>query len=161
MSDKNEDSEHDSDSQENSNTKLTPGNLLAFGSINLTFSLILKKQELKQYKIQFDSLKSLEDIKFLIKHKKLAKRVDISSKNDVMNILLNINKSAKKLLKIGYVSYKKINYKEEQEDFKDFEIQLESGDSLYFMSDGIKDQTNPEREKFKNKYKYVEILCTK
>ena len=38
-----------------------------------------------------------------------------------------------------------------EEDFKDFEIQLESGDSLYFMSDGIKDQTNPEREKFKNK----------
>ena len=38
-----------------------------------------------------------------------------------------------------------------EEDFKDFEIQLESGDSLYFMSDGIKDKTNPEREKFKNK----------
>lgn len=38
-----------------------------------------------------------------------------------------------------------------EEDFKDFEMQLESGDSLYFMSDGIKDQTNPEREKFKNK----------
>ena len=137
MSDKNEDSEHDSDSQENSNTKLTPGNLLAFGSVNLTFSLILKKQDLKQYKIQFDSLKSLEDIKFLIKHKKLAKRVDISSKNDVMNILLNINKSAKKLLKIGYVSYKKINYKEDQEDFKDFVEKVTKLNGLYLTSSDV------------------------
>ena len=38
-----------------------------------------------------------------------------------------------------------------EEDFQDFEIQLQSGDALYFMSDGIKDQTNPEREKFKGK----------
>lgn len=38
-----------------------------------------------------------------------------------------------------------------EEDFKDFEVQLQSGDSLYFMSDGIKDQTNPEREKFKSR----------
>ena len=38
-----------------------------------------------------------------------------------------------------------------EEDFQDFDIQLQKGDALYFMSDGIKDQTNPEREKYKSR----------
>ena len=38
-----------------------------------------------------------------------------------------------------------------EEDFQDFEIQLQKGDALYFMSDGIKDQTNPDREKYKSR----------
>lgn len=40
------------------------------------------------------------------------------------------------------------NYMHE-EDFQNFDVQLKSGDALYFMSDGIKDQTNPDKEKYK------------
>ena len=120
MTDKNDDTENESDSEENVSTKLTPGNLLAFGSLNLTFTLTLKKPDIKKYKIKFDTLKTLQDLKFILEHKKFIKRIEITSPNSVMNILLNINKSAKKVLKIGYVSYKKISFKEDQEDFKDF-----------------------------------------
>ena len=134
MSDKEEDSEKDSDSQENQSTKLTPGNLLSFGSLNLTFTITLKKQDIKKYKIKFDSLKTLEDVKFIIKHKKFIKQVDITCKSNVMNILLNINKSAKKLLKIGYVSYSKIIYKEDQEEFKDFIEKVTQFNGLYLAS---------------------------
>lgn len=38
-----------------------------------------------------------------------------------------------------------------EEDFQSFDIQLQKGDALYFMSDGIKDQTNPEGEKLKSR----------
>lgn len=40
------------------------------------------------------------------------------------------------------------NYIREKE-FTSQEIQLQKGDALFFMSDGIKDQTNPDLEKFK------------
>ena len=137
MSDKEEESENDSDSQENSSTKLTRGNLLAFGSLNLTFTLILNKQDLKKYKIKFDSLKTLEDLKFITNHKSFIKRVELSSKSDVMNILLIMNKSAKKILKIGYVSYKKIVFKEEQENFKNFVEKVTKLNGIYLTSSGV------------------------
>ena len=117
---KEEDSEKDSDSQESAKPILSPGNLLAFGSINLIFTLPLQKHDIKKYKIKFDTLKALEDIKFITKHDRFLKRVDITTKTNVMDILLQINKSAKKMLKIGYISYNKMVFKENQEIFKDF-----------------------------------------
>jgi len=36
-----------------------------------------------------------------------------------------------------------------EKDFTSQEIQLQKGDALFFMSDGIKDQTSPKMEKFK------------
>jgi len=134
MTDKDEDSEHDSDSQENSIPKLTPGNLLSFGSISLTFTINLKNPDLKKYKIKFDSLKTLEDINFLTKHKSFIKRVELSSNSSVMNILLNINKSAKKLLKIGYVSFKKLSFKENQEMFEEFIEKVTKINGIYLTS---------------------------
>ena len=137
MTDKDEESEQDSETQEKPSTILAPGNLLSFGSINITFSLSLKQKDMKKYKIKFDNLKALEDIKFITKHKRFAKRVELSSKDDVLNILLNINKSAKKLLKIGYISYRKIIYKEDQEIFKDFIDNVTNMNGLYLASSDI------------------------
>ena len=134
MTDKDEDSEHDSDSQENSIPKLTPGNLLSFGSISLIFTINLKKPDLKKYKIKIDSLKTLEDINFLTKHKSFIKRVELSSNSSVMNILLNINKSAKKLLKIGYISFKKLSFKENQEMFEEFIEKVTKINGIYLTS---------------------------
>ena len=103
MSDKEEgsDLEEKETDKEEKNTILSPGNLLSFGSLNLTFNLKLKKKNLKKYKINFDSLKELSDLKFILKHKRFLKKIDITSKSSVLSVLLNINKSAKKMIKIG------------------------------------------------------------
>ena len=45
---KEEESEKDSDSQESTKPILSPGKLLAFGSINLTFTLPLQKHDIKK-----------------------------------------------------------------------------------------------------------------
>ena len=139
MTEKEEDSEKGSDSQENIKPILTPGNLLAFGSINLIFTLPLEKHDIKKYKIKFDTLKTLEDIKFITKHERFLKRVDITTKTNVMDILLQINKSAKKLLKIGYISYNKIIFKENQEIFKDFIEKVTRLNGIYLASCNICD----------------------
>ena len=139
MTEKEEDSEKESDPQENIKPILTPGNLLAFGSINLIFTLPLEKHDIKKYKIKFDTLKTLEDIKFITKHERFIKRVDITTKTNVMDILLQINKSAKKLLKIGYISYNKIIFKENQEIFKDFIEKVTRLNGIYLASCNICD----------------------
>ena len=51
-----------------------------------------------------------------------------------MNILLNINKSAKKLLKIGYVSFKKLSFKENQEIFEEFIEKVTKINGIYLTS---------------------------
>ena len=134
MTEKEEESEKESESQENIKPTLAPGNLLAFGSINLIFTLPLQKHDIKKYKIKFESLKTLEDIKFITKHKRFLKRVEISTKTNVMDILVQINKSAKKLLKIGYICYNKIIYKENQEIFKDFIEKVTKLNGIYLTS---------------------------
>ena len=137
MTEKEEDSEKESDSQESTKPILSPGNLLSFGSINLIFTLPLQKHDIKKYKIKFDTLKTLEDIKFITKHERFLKRVDITTKTNVMDVLLQINKSAKKMLKIGYISYNKIVFKENQEIFKDFVEKVTKLNGIYLTSCNI------------------------
>ena len=119
--------------------KLESGDLLSFGVINLLFSLNLEKQELKKYKIKWEKLESLENLKFLRKHKNLWKKIEISSNNDTMNILLHINKSSQKLIKIGFLSYKKIKYKDKQKDFENLIKSVTSQNGLFLTSCDICD----------------------
>ena len=98
--------------------KIGPGVLLTFGSIDLLFTLNLSKHDLKKYKKKWEKLETLDNLKFIRKHKHFWKRIELSSTNDTLNILLHINKASQKLLKIGYVAFKKIKYADNQIDFE-------------------------------------------
>lgn len=89
--------------------KISSGDILAFGSVNLILKLDLDKHDLKKYKVKWEELESLENLKFIRKHKHFWKRVDLSSTNENMNMLLHINKSSRKLVKIGYIAFQKNN----------------------------------------------------
>ena len=114
--------------------KLAPGDLLSFGSVNLLFTLNLEKHDIKKYKIKWDKLESLENLKFIRKHKSLWKKVEISSENDKMNILLHINKSSQKLIKIGFIAFKKIKYEDNQTEFKKFIEAVTTQNGLFLTS---------------------------
>ena len=114
--------------------KIGSGDILSFGSINLLFTLNLDKHDLKKYKVKWDELESLENLKFIRKHKKFWKRVELSSTNDSLNILLQINKSSQKLIKLGYVGFKKIIYKDEQIEFQDFVEEITNQKGLFLTS---------------------------
>ena len=113
---------------------LGPGDLLSFGSVTLLFTLNLEKGDLANYKLKWNDLNSLADLKFLRENKDLWKRIEISSTNDTLNILLQINKSSKKLVKIGYVGFKKITYKDDQVDFCDFIEGITRQNGLFITS---------------------------
>ena len=102
------------------NPKIGSGELLAFGSFNLTLTLNLEQSDLTKYKLEWDDIKSIKDLKFIRKHHHFWKRVELSSNNETLKIILNINKTSPKLIHIGYVVFKKINFKNEQIDFQKF-----------------------------------------
>ena len=114
--------------------KIGPGDLLAFGSINLLFTLYLNQKDISKYKIKWEELENLNNLKFIRKHKSLWKRIEISSNDDTMNILLNINKTSKKIIRIGYVGLKKMIFEENQIDFQDFIIEVAKENGLQLTS---------------------------
>ena len=114
--------------------KIGPGDFLAFGSINLLLTLELNKNDLSKYKMNWEQIESLEDLKFIRKHKHFWKRIDITSTDNTMNILLNINKTTQKLVKVGYVGLKKMTFQEEQIDFQDFIYNITKQKGLFITS---------------------------
>ena len=115
-------------------TKIGPGDLLAFGSINLLLTLKLDKNDLSKYKVNWEDLNSLNDINFVGKHKHFWKKVELTSDNETMNILLNINKTSQKIIKIGYVGFKKISFKDSQKNFKKFFFTVTKQHGLFLTS---------------------------
>ena len=114
--------------------KIGPGDLLAFGSINLLLTLELNKNDLSKYKKNWEDLESLKDLKFIRKHKHFWKRIDITSTDNTMNILLNINKTTQKLIKIGYVGLKKMIFQDDQYDFQEFIYSITKQRGLFITS---------------------------
>ena len=117
-----------------SSKRIGPGDLLSFGSINLLFTLNLEKDDIYKYNIKWKELKSLNNLNFLIENKSLWKKVELSSTNDTINILIQINQSSKKLIKIAYVGFKRITYKNEQVDFYDFIETVTKQNGIYITS---------------------------
>ena len=93
---------------------------MAFGSFNLTLTLNLEPSDLTKYKVDWADIKSLKDLKFIRKHHHFWKRIELSSNNETLKIILNINKTSPKLIHIGYVIFKKLNFKNDQIEFQKF-----------------------------------------
>ena len=125
----------DKEDDETSDTKkIGPGVLLTFGSIDLIFTLNLEKHDLKKYKVKWEKLETIDNLKFIRKHKHFWKRIELSSNNDTMNIILHINKSSQKLIKIGYIAFEKIKYKDKQEDFENLIDSVTTQNGLFITS---------------------------
>ncbi|MBR4678374.1 MAG: SpoIIE family protein phosphatase [Bacteroidales bacterium] len=108
----------------------------------------------------------LSRMRVMVKTMLLKNSDDGFSVNDGMDMTIGIIDPATNIMKFGAANQSGIlvrqgesiklkgdrmpigNYVRER-DFTSQEIQLEKGDVVFFMSDGIKDQTNPKMEKFK------------
>jgi hypothetical protein len=115
-------------------TTIGPGDLLAFGSVNLLLTLNLDENDLTKYKLNWENLSSLNDLKFIINHQKFWKRIELTSNNEAMNVILYINKTSPKLIKIGYVGLKKIILKEKEKNFEDFIFSVTRQHGLFITS---------------------------
>ena len=116
------------------NARIGPGELIAFGNLNLILTLNLEESDLTKYKMTWDDINSLKDLKFLRKHHHFWKRIELSSNNETLKILLNINKTSPKLIYIGYVVFKKITFKGDHIDFQKFLFSILKKRGLFITS---------------------------
>ena len=114
-------------------SKIGPGDILTFGGLDLLLTLNLSPLQLVEYNVKWDDLSSLENLQFLKKNNKLWKQVELSSTDDSMKLLLQVNKSSKKLIKIGYVILKNLSFTNIQMEYKEF-IKTVTNDNGLFMT---------------------------
>jgi hypothetical protein len=92
------------------------GKIITFGSLHLFFKLRLEKEDMTFE--NFLTLKDLKNLTFLIENEKLWNRIELTTNNELLNVLLQANKI--KIYKniISYLVYSKIEYNEEQQKFQ-------------------------------------------
>jgi len=93
------------------------GKIITFGSLNLLLTLRLEEDNIKLK--DFNNLKELEDLSFITDNKKLWEKIELSSKSELLNSLLQMNKIKKNKSVIAYLVYNKIEYNDKQNKFKD------------------------------------------
>ena len=110
------------------------GNLLSYGSINLTLTLELFENDFIQNDIEWKNIKNLSNLQFLKDNKSLWERIQLSSTEKNMQILLHMNKVLKEKIKIKYISFRKLKFKESQKEFEEFLYNIINSNGLYFES---------------------------
>ena len=92
------------------------GKIITFGSLHLFLKLRLEKEDMTLE--NFLTLKELKNLTFLIENEKLWNRIELTTNNELLNVLLQANKI--KIYKniISYLVYSKIEYNEEQQKFQ-------------------------------------------
>ena len=93
------------------------GKIITFGSLNLFLTLTLEKEDLKSN--SFNLLQNLDDLSFITSNKKLWEKIELSSKNELINTLFKMNKIKQNKNVVSYIVLDKLNYNEEQSKFQE------------------------------------------
>ena len=113
------------------------GNLLSYGSINLTLTLELFDNDLAEKNIEWKKINTLSDVSFLKENTTLWDRIKLSSTDPNMQLLLHMNKVLKEKIKIKFICFRKMKYKQNQIEFKEFLNNIINLNGLYFESHSV------------------------
>ena len=107
------------------------GKIITMGSLNLFLNLQLEKEDLKS--TNFNDIKGLEDLGFLTSNEKLWEKIELTSKNELIDTLFKMNRIKENKSVVAYLVLDKISWKEEQSQFQkllDF-VLLDNGLIIY------------------------------
>ena len=113
------------------------GNLLSYGSINLTLTLELYENDFIENNIEWKRLNNLSDLNFLSENTNLWERIKLSSTDKNMQLLLHMNKALKEKVKIKHICFRKMKYKDNQKPLKEFLENIINLNGLYFESHSV------------------------
>ena len=113
------------------------GNLLTYGSVNLTLTLELYENDFEQNDIEWKNLKNLSDLNFLKENTNLWDRIKLSSTEQNMQLLLHMNKVLREKIKIKIICFRKMKYKQNQLEFKEFLNNIINLNGLYLESHSV------------------------
>ena len=138
------------------------GKIITFGSLNLTFKLALEKNDINSN--TFEKLENLEDLTFLTENKKLWEKIELTTKNELLNSIIIMNKIKKKKSIVSYLFYNIIEFSDEKAKFKDLidSVLLDNGLVVIGRYDICQCQTSINIIlKYKNKKKSFNIIREK
>ena len=113
------------------------GNLLSYGSINLTLTLELFDNDFIENNIEWKKITSLSNVTFLKENTTLWDRIKLSSTEPNMQLLLHMNKILKEKIKIKVICLRKMKFKQNQIQFKEFMNNIINLNGLYFESHSV------------------------
>ena len=94
--------------------------LITMGNLNLLFSLEIDSKYIKEKNINYEEVKEVKDLQFLLDDKSLWDKIEVSSENETINMILTSNKINKKKVSIDYIILDKMDCDENQQKFKEF-----------------------------------------
>ena len=94
------------------------GKLITIGGLDLSLTLRLEKSEIKNLNINLPRLKTLNDLSFIIENEILWEKIELSSKNELLNTLFHMNKIKTVKTIVAYLTYDKIEFNDEQKKFQ-------------------------------------------
>ena len=94
------------------------GKLITLGSLNLSLTLRLERTEIQNLKINFRRLKTINDLNFIIENESFWERIELSSKNELLNTLFHMNKIKRVKNIVAYLVYERLQFNEEQMKFQ-------------------------------------------
>lgn len=96
-----------------------PSRILSCGKLKIVLTLKLTFDFLNFHKIDFNSIKTLEDLSFITGDKELWDNIIVSSKNRTINFLIYLNRAETKKSYIEFLSLGTVDLKSEAQNFKD------------------------------------------
>ena len=89
------------------------GKLITIGGLDLSLTLRIEKSEIKNLNINLPRLKTINNLSFIIENEKLWERIELSSKNELLNTLFRMNKIKTIKTIVAQLIYDKLEFNEE------------------------------------------------
>ena len=113
------------------------GNFLSYGAINLTLTLELYEIDFIKNDIEWKKFKNLSNLNFIKENKFLWERIKLSSTEKNMQLLLHMNQVLKDKIQIKHICFRKMKFKQHQQEFQDFLKNITNLNGLYLESHSI------------------------
>ena len=84
------------------------GKIIALGGLNLSLNLKLEKEDIQSMNINLRDINSLKDLSFIIDNEQLWERIELSSKSELLNTLIHMNRIKKIKNIVVYLVYDKM-----------------------------------------------------
>ena len=94
------------------------GKIITFGSLNITLTLRLEKNDIQSLNINIHKIQSSKDLSFVIENENLWERIELSSKRELLNTLVHMNRIKRIKNIAAYLIFDKIEFEEDTINFQ-------------------------------------------
>lgn len=108
--------------------------ILGLGTLSFDFTLTLTKDQLTQYNIDPEQIKTSKDLSTIVSNKPLWDKVQISSTNQLITTLLYINKTPVTKYFVELITFNKLNLSKDEEYLQEM-ISHVTEHNLLFLND--------------------------